>query len=237
MPGTIHSSSSFLLFPFHILVFSPPAGEHVPLIHMGSGSNKSWLFCRRTASQTSMVRLVSHDFATLHLAAKQLLYEVDARESGHIWVWFWMLDAFKALHTMFSQDTSPYIVLCCLQSLHRVAVYLFIFGRISLLSQLAGFAEHVDFVHHVLPSHGLPMFPVSDKQLHSSDDVAAFEKIWHPVVIVLPRSFEDQPERLEAFEEAAASCRSGWRCFKLSFSNDGPDKKFSSLQCHRANSS
>lgn len=77
------------------------------------------------------------------------------------------------------------------------------------MSQLAGFAEHIDFVHHVLPSHGLPMFPVSDKQLQSSDDVAAFDKIGHAACIVLPRSFEDQPERLKAFEEAAADLDGG----------------------------
>ena len=111
MPGSIHPSfhlSSALQVNISLWVMF-----YLHVIHMGSGSNKSWLWlfwvdgsCR-TASQTSMVRLVSHAFATLHLAAKQLLYEVDARESG-IWVCFWMLDAFKALHTMFSQDTSPY---------------------------------------------------------------------------------------------------------------------------------
>lgn len=53
------------------------------------------------------------------------------------------------------------------------------------------------------------MFPVSDKQLQSSDDVAAFDKIWHAACIVLPRSFEDQPERLKAFEEAAADLDGG----------------------------
>ena len=53
------------------------------------------------------------------------------------------------------------------------------------------------------------MFPVSDKQLQSSDDIAAFDKIWHAVCTILPRSFEDQPERLEAFEEAAADLDGG----------------------------
>jgi len=49
----------------------------------------------------------------------------------------------------------------------------------SQAASLRGFAEHIDFVHHVLPSHGLPM------------------------------SFEDQPERLKAFEEAAADLDGG----------------------------
>ena len=230
-PHCIHGgcSHAWVNPPFFLFICLSSAlqqGEHVPLIHMGSGSNKSGLFCRRNSfadfhGPTGFPRFCHFALGSQAASLRGGCYG----NLGHIWVWFFAHHVPTAYFSILLWGVSAVFSLCT-----ELRVDLFVFWANSQALQ-----STLTLVHHVLPSHGLPMFPVSAKQLSiigwRSSIRQNLARRFHRFAKVLWRSTGATGGLW------GSSCRSGWRCFKLSFSNGGPDKRCSSLQCHRANSS